>query len=221
MELDVAHAVVLGPGEGETISDRAERTVLIKAGVDAIAVTETRYEIGEQGPEPHVHRRHTDSFYVLEGVLTFELGPALERIEGPAGTFVAAPPGVVHTFRNDGPVRARFLNFHVPSEGFADYLRASRDGREVAAADFDQFDPPPHGGSPLSDAVVHGPGEGETLTVASSTVTLKATGDDTDGAFFLSETAVETRFPGPPRASLRFERNEEKRARGARSVAKR
>lgn len=198
MELDVGHPVLLGPGEGETVSERDERSVLIKVGLDAITATESRYERGERGPDAHIHRRHTDAFYVLEGVLRFELGPALDAFEAASGSFLAVPPGVVHTFRNERAERARFLNFHVPSEGFADYLRASRDGREVAAEEFDQFDPPSDGGSPLSEAVVHGPGEGETLTVASSTVTLKSTGDHTDGTFFLSETAVETGFPGPP-----------------------
>ena len=143
MELDVAHSIVLRPDEGEVISDRNERTVRIKAGFDAIAVTETRYEPGELGPDAHIHRRHTDAFYVLEGTLDFELGRERETIRLPAGSFVAAPPDLVHSFRNDGSGRARFLNFHAPSGGFADYLRALRDGEDGSW--FDQRDPPPDG----------------------------------------------------------------------------
>jgi quercetin dioxygenase-like cupin family protein len=45
--------------------------------------------------------------------------------------------------------------------GFADMLRARRDGREEDAQHFDQFDPPPDGGRPLADAVVSRPDEGE------------------------------------------------------------
>ncbi len=42
------------------------------------------------------------------------------------------------------------------------------------------------------------PGDGELLSVGKSTVTLKATGDITDGALFLAETTLEPGFPGPP-----------------------
>ena len=188
--------VLLSPGDGEIVTERAERTVVIKGGLDAIAVTETRYEPGERGPDAHVHRRHTDAFYVLEGALVFDLGPEQESVEGPAGSFVAAPPGVVHSFRNEGPARTRFLNFHAPSERFHDYLRAMRSGED--AGWFDQFDPPADGGRPRSDAAVRAPGEGEHIDVARSSVLLKGTGRDTDGLFFLSESTIEPGFHGPP-----------------------
>jgi adenosylmethionine-8-amino-7-oxononanoate aminotransferase len=71
-----------------------------------------------------------------------------------AGTFVAAPPEVVHTFRNASGAEAIFLNFHAPSMGFADMLRARRDGHDEDAERFDQADPPPDGGRPVSEAVV-------------------------------------------------------------------
>jgi mannose-6-phosphate isomerase-like protein (cupin superfamily) len=188
--------IVLERGGGETIADNRRRWVAIKAGVDAIAVTETRYEPGERGPDAHVHRRHTDAFYVLEGALAFGLGPRVEEVVVPAGSFVAAPPGVVHTFRNDGPETACYLNFHAPSERFHDELRARRDGGDPDW--FDQVDPPADGGRPLSDAVVSGPGEGERIAVGGSTVVLKGTDDGTDGFLFLSETTLAPGFPGPP-----------------------
>lgn len=46
--------------------------------------------------------------------------------------------------------------------------------------------------------VLHRPGEGETHALGASRVTIKATSDDTAGAFFLSEVTVEPGFPGPP-----------------------
>jgi quercetin dioxygenase-like cupin family protein len=196
MELDVAHSIVLRPDEGEIVSDRAERTVRIKAGLDAIAVTETRYERGERGPDPHIHRGHTDAFYVLAGTLDFALGPKRETVTLPAGSFVAAPPSFVHSFRKESEGRARFLNFHAPSGGFADYLRAMRDGEDGSW--FDQIDPPADGGRPLSDGTVLRPGEGERIDVGRSSVVLKGTGVSSDGQFFLSETTVEPGFPGPP-----------------------
>ena len=61
---------------------------------------------GRDGPDPHVHRQHVDAFYVLEGTLTFALGPqAATEVVAAAGTLVAVPPDVVHTFWNAGPGR--------------------------------------------------------------------------------------------------------------------
>ena len=178
------------------MNDDEATSVLIKADLDEIAVTELRYAPGEHGPEAHVHRRHIDAFYVLDGELVYEL--ARERIRADTGSLVLAPPGVVHTFANEAPHEARFLNVHVPSEGFADYLRAMRDGREADAEQFDEFPPPPDGGRPASDALVSRAGEGETLATGRSTVVLKATGETTADAFFMSESSAEPGFPGPP-----------------------
>jgi quercetin dioxygenase-like cupin family protein len=195
MELDVAHAIVLGPGEGEVIVDTDKRSLRIKAGAAAIAVTETRHESGELGADSHIHRRHTDAFYVIKGTVLFELGPDGKPVQAAAGSFIAAPPGLVHGFRNESPDRTHFLNFHAPSERFHDYLRAMRDDED--ADWFDQWDPPPDGGRPFSDAVVFGPGEGELIRVGASSVLLKSTGEKTDGRLFLSDTTVEAGFPGP------------------------
>jgi hypothetical protein len=46
------------------------------------------------------------------------------------------PPGVVHAFTSVG--RARFLNVHAPSCGFADYLRAA-DAGAVDGSRYDMF----------------------------------------------------------------------------------
>src|SRR5438876_5921753 len=100
VEFDVHRPFLLRAGEGETITDRPERTLRILAETDPLTLTWFRYEPGEEGPDPHVHRRHTDAFYVLEGGLEVGLGPQVERMRSPAGTLAAAPPNVVHTFRN-------------------------------------------------------------------------------------------------------------------------
>jgi quercetin dioxygenase-like cupin family protein len=47
-------------------------------------------------------------------------------------------------------------------------------------------------------ATVHRPGEGEQHEMANSHVEIKATGEDTVGSFFLSESTIEPHFPGPP-----------------------
>ena len=121
---------------GLSVTDKPERTIRIQLG-----------EVGEEGPGPHVHKEHLDAFFVLTGQLNFGIGPDVKRMTAGPGTFIAAPPDVVHTFLNDGPGPATFLNFHAPSGGFASFLRDP---------DFvwDSFDAPADGGRPLSEAVV-------------------------------------------------------------------
>jgi quercetin dioxygenase-like cupin family protein len=48
------------------------------------------------------------------------------------------------------------------------------------------------------EAVVHLPGQGERHTPGSSEILIKATGDETAGTFFLSESTIAPGFPGPP-----------------------
>ena len=57
------------------------------------------------------------------------------------------PPGVVHAFDNASDGTTTWLNFHVPSTGFAAYLRGDREG-------FDSSDPPADGGRPAAEAVI-------------------------------------------------------------------
>jgi mannose-6-phosphate isomerase-like protein (cupin superfamily) len=138
---DPADAVVrrLAGAEGEAITDRPSRRVTLLADSEEAGVTESVYGPGERGPEPHVHRQHTDSWLVLEGVLTFELRGGA-RFEAAAGTLVVVPPLVSHSFWNEGEQTARFLNLHTPSCGFGEYLHGRNPG-------FDQHDPPPGGGA--------------------------------------------------------------------------
>src|SRR5437016_3657634 len=139
VELDVRHASVLAAGEGETVSDRAERTVRILCEHELMDLTWTRYEAGERGPDPHVHYEHADAWYVLDGELMFGLGvEGHEEVRAPAGALVLVPARVIHTFWNEGPATARFLNIHAPSMGFAESLRTS-------GFSWDSFDPPPDG----------------------------------------------------------------------------
>jgi mannose-6-phosphate isomerase-like protein (cupin superfamily) len=193
MQLDVGQAVLLRPGEGETISDRAERNIRILLGHELVDVTWTRYEPGERGPDPHVHEQHADAWYVLDGELTFGVGSDGETLHGaPAGTHVLVPAGVIHTFRNDGAETARFLNIHAPSMGFAESLRAGRDGREFH---WDSFDPPADGGRSTDDVVVRRPGEGEAIMAGA--VRFKAQVEDGEGTFSLTEITLPPGFPGP------------------------
>ena len=129
------------------IGDAPDRRVEILADHDSLNATWSRFGPGRDGADLHVHREHTDLFYVLEGEFTLRLGPQGERGRMTAGTLIRMPPGVVHGFRNASDAELRFLNFHAPGVGFADYMRDLRDGR---AAAYDQWDPPEDGGRPIS-----------------------------------------------------------------------
>jgi mannose-6-phosphate isomerase-like protein (cupin superfamily) len=50
------------------------------------------------GPALHIHHEQVDSFFVLEGILTMQIGDDIVEL-GP-GDFATAPPGVPHTFSN-------------------------------------------------------------------------------------------------------------------------
>jgi quercetin dioxygenase-like cupin family protein len=191
------NAPLVEPGQGELVTDEQQRTARIKADRDELVVTESRYAVGERGPDRHVHREHCDCFWVLVGELAFEVG-AGEQLRAPAGAFVLVPPLVVHTFGNEGPGEARFLNVHAPGQGFADHLRAQQEGSDGEDVErFDTFDPPPDGGRPASEAVVRLPGDGERISMGSSSIVFKAQQEDARGALALMETTVGPGFPGP------------------------
>ena len=71
--------------------------------------------------DPHTHDDHVDSFYVLDGEAEFTIGDDVVRA-GP-GTWMAAPVGTVHGFRNAGDGELRLLNIHAPNTGFTARLR--------------------------------------------------------------------------------------------------
>jgi quercetin dioxygenase-like cupin family protein len=156
--------------DGETISDREARNIIILHAEEAVTVTWSRYSSGERGPDLHLHREHTDAFYVLTGALRFALGPDGERsVRAAAGTFVSAPASVAHSFMNDEADDVTWLNVHTPDAGFAAFLRGARDGR---AEPFDSFDVPAQtggdGGRPAGDATVVAPGADEGLSYENS-----------------------------------------------------
>ena len=165
--------------------------MIILAAHEAITVTWARLAPGERGPDPHVHHEHTDSFYVLDGELGFRLGPDREPLRLGAGSLVAAPPNVVHTFVNDGEGEVRFLNIHTPDGGFAALMRARHDGEEGVS--FDISEPPPGGGRPLADAVVSRPGEGERLVSGARVALLKSSLPE----LCLAEFSLDGEFDGP------------------------
>src|SRR4051812_34987909 len=127
---------VVRAGDGEELFGGR---IMLLADFDDLSVTESHYPDARDGAGPHIHERHADSFYVLDGGLPF-LVHDREVLVGPGGC-VCAPPGVVHGFRSTR--ESRFLNFHTPDGGFADSLRARDRGEEGS---FDSIDVDPGSG---------------------------------------------------------------------------
>jgi mannose-6-phosphate isomerase-like protein (cupin superfamily) len=175
----------------ETISDTPTRNVVILAEHEDITITHTRFSTGERGPDLHVHHEHLDAFYVLEGELTFELGPQPEKVRLGPGGFAAIPPHVGHSFVNECGADARWLNFHAPDSGFADFLRTLRAG---TPGEWDSFGMPADGGLPPGNAVVSPAGQGERLVTGRRDVLLKCE----LGELCVAEWELDGPYAGPP-----------------------
>jgi len=137
--------------EGEPILQSEKREISMLVAREDVTITRARYAADEPVAGPHVHTTHTDAFYVLEGELTFEIGRESETVTVTSGGFVAVPPGVVHSLRNDGDLPARWLTIHAHDGGFAAFMRGVRDGVDV---EWDMLPAPADGGLPAGDAIV-------------------------------------------------------------------
>ena len=131
--------IVVEPGGGEAISGGTS-VRNVKVDIESLHLTEYSVETAPMG-DLHIHERHADAFYVLEGELEVALSETETVLLGPGG-FAVAPPGAVHAF--GVPERARFLNIHAPGMSFAEYLReivALRErGEEPSRELFERFD---------------------------------------------------------------------------------
>ena len=151
------------------IGDSPDRRVEMLSDVDSLHATWSRFGPRRAGADLHIHHRHSDLFYVLAGELTVMLGPDGDETVAPPGTLVLIPPLVVHGFRNGSDAEVRYLNLHVPGEGFADYMRG--------LSDFDQDDPPADGGGPVSEVQI-ADGDGELCDADGIAVTVRSGGGE-------------------------------------------
>lgn len=138
------------PGEPEPILCSDGREISLLAAGENLSLTYAGRPGGERVTGSHVHE-HTEAFYVLEGELVFEVGAERETITVGAGGFVAAPPGIAHSYRTAGDRPARWLVIHARDGEFAAFMRGVRDGVEVA---WDVAPVPPDGGLRADRAVV-------------------------------------------------------------------
>jgi mannose-6-phosphate isomerase-like protein (cupin superfamily) len=65
-----------------------------------------------QGPPLHIHLEQDDTFFVLEGVLTLQVGDDLFDLH--PGDFACAPKGTPHAFVNQHKEPVRTINIMTP-----------------------------------------------------------------------------------------------------------
>jgi quercetin dioxygenase-like cupin family protein len=97
------------PADGRTIAVVGDVYRFLATGAE----TDGKYALLEAtvfpggGPPPHVHSREEESFYILEGEITFTIDG--NRQVATAGMFANMPVGTPHSFRNESPQPARML----------------------------------------------------------------------------------------------------------------
>jgi len=102
-------ATIRKPDEGQRIGIVGDVYRFLATGED----TDGKYTTFEaivppgSGPPPHIHSREEESFLVLEGEMTFQLGD--DRFVAGEGTFLNMPVGSLHSFKNESDETARLL----------------------------------------------------------------------------------------------------------------
>lgn len=97
------------PGEGRTIGVVGDVFRFLATGED----TDGKYAMWEAivppggGPPPHIHSREEESFYILEGEITFQIGD--QRLVATAGMFANMSVGTLHWFKNETGKPAKML----------------------------------------------------------------------------------------------------------------
>jgi len=145
--------VLLPAGHGEEMTIFGNAFSMKLSGDDSagtLAIIEAVFPPGGYAP-PHLHRTHTESFYVVSGL--FEVRTGDEIVEAGAGAFCYAPRGVPHAFKNVGDEPGTLLSVINPA-GYESHFReinAIPPGQatpEVLKEIFDRYDqepaPPPH-----------------------------------------------------------------------------
>jgi mannose-6-phosphate isomerase-like protein (cupin superfamily) len=122
-------------------------TVLLRSADtrSELSVIEGAVPPGWPGPPLH-HHEFDETFYVIEGELTFQVRD--ELVTAGPGTLMFAERGVPHTFCNQGEEPARYLLVCTPAgfERYFDRIAAEAEGVE-----------PPQGSGPRWEVTVVGP----------------------------------------------------------------
>lgn len=97
------------PEEGRTVGVVGDVYRFLVTGDE----TDGKYAMWEaivppgSGPPPHLHNREEESFYILEGEISFQVGN--EKLVATAGMFANMPIGCPHCFKNETDKPAKML----------------------------------------------------------------------------------------------------------------
>lgn len=119
-------------GTGEVIFGSPKLDVTLLVDIEQLAAVEVRAAPGWGKSPAHVHARHAEAVYVLDGEVTLQLEERV-HVLGPE-TWAFVPHGIAHAFEVTGDRPARFLVLHAPGSGYGDYVRGT-------ATAFDQLSP--------------------------------------------------------------------------------
>src|SRR5277367_87108 len=123
MEPGVSEVSIVKPQGGEVVLPGPVQVRMVEDGggtAHRIAVAILTVPARTDGPPPHWHQQHDETFYVIAGTARFIVGDT--QHEAPAGTFVSVPIGAEHTFANPGDEPAIILNTFTP-DLYVDYFR--------------------------------------------------------------------------------------------------
>ena len=87
----------------------------------------------------HVHHDNDEAMYVVEGVLTAQLGD--DRHVLTRGSYALAPRGLPHTYRNSGDEPARVLFTLTPGNGWGYLQEAGEHGPVEDESDMERLVP--------------------------------------------------------------------------------
>ena len=119
----MSEASIVGPEGGEVVLPGPIRVRMVEDGsgtAHRLAVALLTVPPHTEGPPPHWHQKHDETFYVIAGTARFTVGGTQRA--APAGTFVSVPVGAEHTFANAGDEPAIILNTFTP-DLYVDYFR--------------------------------------------------------------------------------------------------
>lgn len=119
----MSEASIVGPQGGEVVLPGPVQVRVLEDGsgtAHRLAVAVLTVPPRTDGPPPHWHQKHDETFYVIAGTARFTVGDT--QREAPAGTFVSVPTGAEHTFANPGDEPAIMLNTFTP-DLYVDYFR--------------------------------------------------------------------------------------------------
>lgn len=93
------------------------------------------------GAGAHFHRTFSESFYVLDGTVTFYNGE--NYVDGGVGDFLYVPEGGVHGFANNSGAPASMLVLFAPAppreKFFTELMEIREAGRELAPEEWTEF----------------------------------------------------------------------------------